>query len=76
MDVLKKLIISIIVIFGLVFTGLSYAACIMPSYAIVDPVTYNIMIYSLCYNGTEYDLELQYNPTTEKWTLFSISEVR
>jgi len=72
--ILKKLIVSILLILSLSFPA--YAACIMPSYAIVDPVTYNIMIYSLCYNGTEYDLELQYNPTTEKWTLFSISEVR
>jgi len=72
--ILKKLIVSIFLILSLSFPA--YATCIMPSYAIVDPVTYNIMIYSLCYNGTEYDLELQYNPTTEKWTLFSISEVR
>ena len=73
---MKRLIITLVLCFILTFAELSPASCIMPSYAIVDPVTYNIMIYSLCYNGTEYDLELHYNPTTEKWTLFSISEVR
>ena len=74
MGILKKLIVSILLILSLSFPA--YAACIMPSYAIVDSETFNITILSVCYQDVEYDIELHYDPALCMWFLFSLREVR
>jgi len=72
--ILKKLIVSILLMHSLSFTV--YAACIMPSYATIDPETLNITILSACYQDVEYDIELHYDPVLCMWFLFSLREVR